>query len=247
MPENLFEQSREFYKDYFRAWDELSYDNKQRYGIVFSLIDGLALNNDARVLDVGSGSGRITEFLKSRFDDVVAVDITTASLMQETLSAHNVGFAEARLPELPFCRGAFDLIVCSEVIEHLPTRELQYASIESLAQVLTEGGYLVLSTPNPQSPQKRLKEVIWDVLETVGYERKQDQLVENWISPSYLRDTLSKHFDVETIRGSYYNLPPFGTNIDKKLQPLSDAITKRRVASQYGLYQYYVGRKPVDQ
>jgi SAM-dependent methyltransferase len=46
---------------------------------------------------------------------------------------------------LPFDDGAFDLVVCFEVIEHL---ERQDEAIAELARVLAHGGVLAISSPN---------------------------------------------------------------------------------------------------
>src|SRR6185437_4736414 len=49
---------------------------------------------------------------------------------------------------LPFADGSFDLVLCSQAIEHLLDPEL---GMRELARVLTPGGTLVLTTDNQRN------------------------------------------------------------------------------------------------
>jgi len=67
------------------------------------------------VLDVGSGHGGLANRLSETGYAVTAVDLTPATLR------HVSGFkVQASAVALPFVDYAFDLVVCAEVIEHLP-------------------------------------------------------------------------------------------------------------------------------
>jgi SAM-dependent methyltransferase len=46
---------------------------------------------------------------------------------------------------LPFPDGTFDAVICSEVIEHIPRREID---LSDMVRVLAPGGTLVLGTPD---------------------------------------------------------------------------------------------------
>lgn len=48
------------------------------------------------------------------------------------------------ITRLPFCDGAFDLIVCYHVLEHIPD---DHAAMAELARVLAPGGLLILQVP----------------------------------------------------------------------------------------------------
>ncbi|SEP10498.1 Methyltransferase domain-containing protein [Halorientalis persicus] len=236
-------QSREFYQEYFSEASDLTYDNQQRYEILHSLVDEIPLDSTASVIDIGSGSGRNTTFLSTRFEDVMAIDITEPPLMEETIEKTDASFAEAALPYLPFKSGTFDLVVCSEVIEHIPERSLQLAAIEEITRLLTSGGWLVISTPNPNSPYSRIMNFILNFAEFTGaYESADGQLVENWIPPQELKNAILNDLQIKEARGSYYSLPGFNTGLERTLRPISDAITERNLAPNFGLYQYYIAR-----
>ncbi len=89
-----------------------------------------------RALDVGARSGVQTRWLRSRGYDVTSVDVEP--LFPECLSV------DANEP-LPFPDESFDLVWCSEVIEHLHDPG---AAVNELRRVTKRGGELVLTTPN---------------------------------------------------------------------------------------------------
>lgn len=81
-------------------------------------IDAIVDAARGRVLEVGCGNGMIAERLASTHE-VVAVDVTLGSL-DETRRRANCEVVLAGLPDLPFPDDAFDTVVCSHTLEHIP-------------------------------------------------------------------------------------------------------------------------------
>jgi SAM-dependent methyltransferase len=52
---------------------------------------------------------------------------------------------QGSLTRLPFADGAFDTVICSEVIEHIPRDQVH---LEELVRVVAPGGLLILGTPD---------------------------------------------------------------------------------------------------
>jgi 2-polyprenyl-3-methyl-5-hydroxy-6-metoxy-1,4-benzoquinol methylase len=98
-----------------------------------------------RVLDVGSGRGANLGVLSGYCATVVASDISLRILGASREGHRRAGFVAADVQSLPFKSGSFDVIVSTEVLEHVP--DLSCAILES-ERILREGGYLVVSTPN---------------------------------------------------------------------------------------------------
>ncbi len=112
-----------------------------------------------RALEVGFGSGIYLSILAELFDEVVATDV-------EEIFLRNAGALTARWPNLKVVAdditctklptASFDLVLCSEVIEHLHDSASAMAGIHSL---LHPGGTLVLSTPQRWSILEMLAKV----------------------------------------------------------------------------------------
>ena len=98
-----------------------------------------------RVLDVGCGLGQLLELIDERFP---GRDLTGVDLSQQAVETNRARWPGRRFEVLDLAQGAlsetFDLVVCSEVIEHL---EDQAGALERLASMVAPGGTLLLTCP----------------------------------------------------------------------------------------------------
>ncbi len=114
-------------------------------------IDELASLRGKRVLDVGCGGGILAESMAARAAHVTGVDLATKPLGVARLHAleaavHNLDYreiaTEALAAESP---GAFDVVTCMEMLEHVPDP----ASVVRACSVLVKpGGWVFFSTLN---------------------------------------------------------------------------------------------------
>jgi SAM-dependent methyltransferase len=110
----------------------------------------------AAVLDVGCGSGRHTaEAYRLQGAKVAGVDLNIADLgrasermaLHDRLGEHGGGFwhlAAADVTCLPFANDCFDLVICSEVLEHVVD---EASALRELLRVLKPGRLLAVSVP----------------------------------------------------------------------------------------------------
>ncbi|RYD15441.1 MAG: bifunctional 2-polyprenyl-6-hydroxyphenol methylase/3-demethylubiquinol 3-O-methyltransferase UbiG [Lysobacteraceae bacterium] len=111
--------------------------------------DRVALNG-ARALDVGCGGGILSESLARAGARVTAIDLAPAVLDVARLHLHESGLevdyretsVESLAESMP---GAFDLVTCMEMLEHVPDPG---SVIRACATLLKPGGTLFLSTLN---------------------------------------------------------------------------------------------------
>jgi ubiquinone/menaquinone biosynthesis C-methylase UbiE len=86
-----------------------------------------------RVLEVGCGNGAVAERLRDARHDVVAVDVTLGSLTA-TRDRARCDVVLAGLPSLPFRDHAFDTVVCSHTLEHIPDVWAAVAELRRVAK-----------------------------------------------------------------------------------------------------------------
>ncbi len=148
---------REFYDDRylkklsgsmerFRAFHQA--DNASLYR---DLVRWELLRHSMRILDVGCGWA-IHSDLMSRHHDVLAIktDLSLIALQAlivegEPASRNRVPYVVADLQALPFEDGSFDLVMCSQVLEHVPD---DLKGLSECYRVLISQGMLFIAAPN---------------------------------------------------------------------------------------------------
>lgn len=161
--------------------------------IVTSILDAIrALPRypDLRVLDLSCGRGEILASLQRdgcsvrgthyRGDDY-EIKSGKASFLGETIPVDSAVDLTRRLP---YEDGSFDVVILSEVVEHLPT---WIPVLHEAGRVLAEDGHLVLSTPNVHRLHSRLHFFFTGthklIRERVGWHLAADDLYAYHINP----------------------------------------------------------------
>jgi 2-polyprenyl-3-methyl-5-hydroxy-6-metoxy-1,4-benzoquinol methylase len=196
-----------FYESFADEFDSKMnmYDTNKRLEIIFK--DLLTENiSGKKLLDAGCGTGWFSKFSCDRGANVTSMDLGEKLLSKVALKCNSERVVGSIL-EIPFDDNTFDIIISSEVIEHVPD---PYKAMQELFRVLKPGGTLVLTTPN-----KIWYFAIWiaNFLKLRPY-----QGLENWTGWFEMQQKLTKIGFVETdIRGVH--LFPF---ISKILYPILD-------------------------
>jgi 2-polyprenyl-6-hydroxyphenyl methylase/3-demethylubiquinone-9 3-methyltransferase len=136
---------RLFYESIADDFDSLMnpYDLQRRLSVVFDELLPHRLVG-LRALDLGSGTGWFSEKASRLGASVTSLDIST-SLAKITRDRAQSSAVAADALRLPFASGSFDLVVSSEMLEHLARPE---KAIAEAARVLAPRGMLVITTPN---------------------------------------------------------------------------------------------------
>jgi malonyl-CoA O-methyltransferase len=155
---------RAYYEEKADSFDELAatYGSqvplaRMFYGARHDAVVGAMPSGGGRLaLDLGCGSGAYLPALAERCRDVVAVDLAHGYVRQATARQQGSMGVQGSAVALPFRDGTFDLVLATEVIEHLPQPT---ALLDEVERVLKPDGAFVLTTPNPLTPHDLLYRV----------------------------------------------------------------------------------------
>lgn len=145
-------------------------ENKDIRDLIFGFDDrfekiveevGLATSDKCKVLDIGCGEGKIWQLLPNL--DVTGLDILPKNLDKAKKYLKPV---KGRAENLPFQDNVFDLVVASEILEHLFLPE---KALREIKRVLKPGGKAIITFPNTGSLQIRLGLMIWGQNPTINY------------------------------------------------------------------------------
>lgn len=98
-----------------------------------------------RVLDVGCGTGGVMEFLRENEFIVEGVDMSDDALAY--CRAKGLSVQKGTAEELPYADALFDIIIASDVIEHV---EHDSHALAEMNRVLKPGGYCLITVPAHQ-------------------------------------------------------------------------------------------------
>ena len=133
-------------KEIITAWQWEEPGLRNISDTILSLID----ITHGKVLDVGCGTGRVALTLASRGFEVDGVDIEprVIEIAKSIAASYNLhcsfitgDFTDSKLVKPK----SYDLVICSEVIEHVQDYQL---IIDNIYRALKDGGLLILTTPH---------------------------------------------------------------------------------------------------
>ncbi|MBI4612674.1 MAG: methyltransferase domain-containing protein [Planctomycetes bacterium] len=191
--------SRElFYESISAEFDGLMnrYELQKRLRLIFEKLLRREELEGKRVLDAGCGTGHFSRAAWERGGHVTALDVGPGLLRRvaEKCDARRVvGSAAA----LPFADRQFDVVICTEVIEHTSHPR---GAVSELVRVLSPGGLLIVTVP--------CRSWKWSLLVADRLKLRPYHGHENWVGYYELKRWLSSEgLIVEQLFG--FNLFPF--------------------------------------
>jgi len=145
----LAERAREATESFRRAgaeWDEMRALGLPAEAVEQALLDLLPGGGLGRLLDIGTGTGRLLELLAPRIAAGLGVDASRAMLALARARLARAGLAHcavrlADMYRLPLADGAFDAVVLQMVLHHAETPA---DALMEATRVLRPGGRLIV-------------------------------------------------------------------------------------------------------
>ena len=155
---------------------------------------GLALPPGARILDVGCGSGWLSEYFARLGYDVKGIDLSPALIAMSRERVSRVPYGvDHETPlrcsfqvhdiELEPLREKFDAVICYDSLHHL---EDERAVVKHLAAMLDIGGLLFILEGHKPLPGSKTEDELLEVMRQFG-------TLESPFSDDYLRALLDEH------------------------------------------------------
>ena len=132
-------------------------ENNFTYRIILEVLNRFS-DPPKNTLDVGCGAGTLSLYLASKGNRVVGIDVARNAIDACTKSANLLGLNKnTSFKVMDFPKQApskkFDLIILSEVIEHLKNDDL---ALKKIFLLLKRGGVGIISTPSKNAPMYKL-------------------------------------------------------------------------------------------
>ena len=160
---------------------------------VFNFID----SGKMKILDLACGSGEYSHILLKRGYDVTSVDIKKL--------CNGLNFTKCSADNLPFKEHTFDMVICTEAIEHFDN---PFNVLGEIKRVLKTNGILIMTTPNLMSLRFFFKRYIFKG----NYDR--EHLYGEYSSFNMVRILQTREFSIE--KYETFEIIP-GVNILDKL------------------------------
>ena len=111
----------------------------------FEFVDSY-INPGSVVLELGAGNGHLSHHCRTISKNIITLDFSEHMIRTSKRSYPelNVCVADAE-KYLPFKDSSFDVIICSEVFEHLFSA---YSNVQEIHRILKNTGIYIIKTPN---------------------------------------------------------------------------------------------------
>lgn len=124
---------------------EVSHINHYSRVVVLEEFKKLNLPKGIKILDLGCGNGSFLLELKEKgYKNLSGADISKDNHLPANIEFKKADFHQG----LPYSNNQFDIVFSLEVIEHL---ENPWQFIDEIHRILKNGGYAIITTPNPDN------------------------------------------------------------------------------------------------
>jgi ubiquinone/menaquinone biosynthesis C-methylase UbiE len=111
----------------------------------FDIVKPEMFTRDARIIDIGCGSGRFIKYIRERYEHqlIVGIDPSSAILAADSLlgTDDKVILVQAAADNIPYPENYFDFAYSLGVLHHIPDTQ---KALNDSVKILKPGGYFLL-------------------------------------------------------------------------------------------------------
>lgn len=179
-------QAQEYFADHAHDWDELRRLHCSDEQVEQALAESLGQGALGRLLDIGTGTGRMAELFAEKADHIVALDKSLAMLRLaraklQHLPADRVEVMQGDFASLPFAPGSFDTVLFHQVLHFAASPSLALG--EAARVTRADGRIAIVDFAAHQREELREKHAharlgfaddhMRDLLDEAGYEPRE--------------------------------------------------------------------------
>ena len=175
-----FDEQREYWDERWNRQRRPNGWQLRRGQTILELVASLSLKHP-KMLDLGCATGWFTAQLSRFGNDIVGIDLSEAAIELAKRDFPGIRYIAGNIFEMNLPDEAMDLVVCQEVIAHVPN---QSELVRRIARSIKPGGHLIMTTAN--------KFVIdrWDM----GAD--PDSHIKQWLNMKSFKRVLQPHFRI---------------------------------------------------
>ncbi len=112
----------------------------------------LAINPEAKVLDLCCGAGQATQELVKHFQNVTGLDASPIAIKRAKQRVPQAEYVESFAESMPFSDRSFDLVITSTAMHEMEPSQLQQI-IQEVSRILTPTGqFIIIDFHRPTNP-----------------------------------------------------------------------------------------------
>ena len=112
----------------------------------------LAINPEAKVLDLCCGAGQATQELVKHFQNVTGLDASPIAIKRAKQRVPQAQYVESFAESMPFSDRSFDLVITSTAMHEMEPSQLQQI-IQEVSRILTPTGqFIIIDFHRPTNP-----------------------------------------------------------------------------------------------
>lgn len=152
-----------------------------------------------KVLDIGVGDGIYEAILDENIRDrcqFYGIDVSPTQLQRAKKYLKEAKVVDLNTQKLPYKNNFFDIIIASEILEHLFTPE---KVLYDAQRVLKKGGYLLVTIPNASSLQLRLAIFLAGYSPLLNYPTNKEHI--RFFTTSDIKKMINKNLEIIKVQG----------------------------------------------